>query len=429
MTTRWVLLLGALATAAALAWQLTTSPERSAGPASTTITIAAHYSSTQIAPLLPCLRRYEALHPGLTIKYQQASYADFLQTILTSRASGAAVDIYNVYSVWAPQLLAAGALDAPPSDVAAFVRRDYSKTTVAAGTIGGKLIGIPTGVSLYQLLYNRKLFAAAKLSGPPRTWRDLERAGAAIVRKNRQGNILIGGYAYGPSTANVVHAFYSQMYAAGMSPYTRDLRRTNLTSSTAQAVLAQQVALFRSGITSNSVAIRDFSAGSVGMVVAANWQRSTLKSAFGDRFEDTVGVAPVPTDGPGGTMFYSFLWTVDANSPVKRQAWDLLKWLNTAQTVEGLSCTGTMLAGMGDLTGNRHDLAVMQRTSLDAFSRQYAAALQAPGATSQPNLWHQAEVDRVLQYYIENAWAGRFAPLAALTAADRQIQTILDEQP
>ena len=48
---------------------------------------------------------------------------------------------------------------------------------------------------------------------------------------------------------------------------------------------------------------------------------------------------------------------------------------------------------------------------------------------SQPNLWRQAEVDRILQYYIETAWSGRMTSRAALAAANRHIQTVLDEQP
>ena len=128
-------------------------------------------------------------------------------------------------------------------------------------------------------------------------------------------------------------------------------------------------------------------------------------------------------------MLYSFFWGVDGSSPLKRQSWDLLKWLNIAKTRDGLSCSGKMLAGMGDLTGNNGDLAAMEREIVDPFTRQFVAALKTGTAVSQPNLWRQAEVDRVLQYYIEKAWAGQLSSRAALAAANVQIQNILDEQP
>ena len=219
------------------------------------------------------------------------------------------------------------------------------------------------------------------------------------------------------------------MYAAGVSPYSADLRRAHLTAPAADSILERQAAMFREGIVSNSVAVRELNGGSLAMAIIANWQRSSLQASYGDAFDDTIGVAPIPTDGPGGTMLYSFFWGVDASSPLKRQSWDLLKWLNIAKTRDGLSCSGKMLAGMGDLTGNNGDLAAMEREIVDPFTRQFVAALKTGTAVSQPNLWRQAEVDRVLQYYIEKAWAGQLSSRAALDAANVQIQNILDEQP
>ena len=426
MAQRWAILGGALAVCASLVAVLSRPV---ASPRPTAIRIAAHYNAKQAAPLLACLKKYEAEHPGVRIEYRQVSYVDFLQTILIGRASGSPVDIYNLYSVWAPQLIASGALDRPPADVLAMVKRDYNPATVGAATIKGQAYGIPTAVSIYQLVYNKKLLAAAQVAAPPRTWGEFTRAVAAVTRKNRQGNILIGGYAYGPSTANIVHPFYAQIYAAGASPYSADLRRAQLTSATAVSILERQSAMFRDGIVSNSVAVREINGGSLAMAIIANWQRSSLQASYGDAFDKTIGVAPIPTDGPGGTMLYSFFWGVDAGSALKRQSWDLLKWLNTARTRDGLSCTGQTLAGRGDLTGNNRDLAVMESTIVDPFTRQFVAALKAGTAISQPNLWRQAEVDRILQYYIESAWAGQRSSGAALAAANARIQTVLDEQP
>ena len=71
----------------------------------------------------------------------------------------------------------------------------------------------------------------------------------------------------------------------------------------------------------------------------------------------------------------------------------------------------------------------MRSQTADAFSQAYIAALRSPGAVSQPNLWHAAEIDRLLQYHIQLAWAGKRTPAAALADADRAISAILKEQP
>lgn len=403
-----------------------TSPS---APATTTIRVATHYNAQQIVPMLACFRAYEAKHPGVRIVDQQVSYDDFFQTVMISRVGQSPVDIYNLYSIWAPQLISTHALDMPPPDIDRFVRENYTAPTIGAATIDGRLWGIPGAVSVYQLVYNKRLFAAAGIHAPPRTPEELERDGAAIARRNRQGNLLIGGYAFDLVGASAAHNFYAQMYAAGLSPYTRDMRHTNFRSPTAVDILTKQVNLFRHRIASNSVLSSNFAGDGVGMAVMANWMKDTLRSSLGDRFEDTVGVAPIPTDGPGGTMIYSFFWGVDGASKVKRQAWDLLRWLNTPRGPGKLSCTGALLAGMGDLTGNRSDLAAMHDVIADPFSQAYVAALRAPGAVSQPNVWHAAEIDRLLKYYIELAWAGRKTPTQALAAADSDITAILQEQP
>ena len=85
-----------------------------------------------------------------------------LDTGSKSRIGGTSPDIYNIYSIWAPQLAAAGALAEPPAAVQDWIRGAYGEGTVGAATINGTLWGIPTELSVYQLLYNKKLLEAAR---------------------------------------------------------------------------------------------------------------------------------------------------------------------------------------------------------------------------------------------------------------------------
>ncbi|RKH92493.1 extracellular solute-binding protein, partial [Corallococcus sp. AB030] len=147
-----------------------------------------HYSEEQAAPLLACFDAYEAEHPGVTIEHQQTAYGDFLQTILTSRVGGTAPDIYNIYSIWAPQLVGAGVLEPPPQDVLDSIAATYSPATVGAATIDGQLWGYPTELSIYALVYNKALLAAAGYDAPPATWAELRKIAQAITTTNDQGN-------------------------------------------------------------------------------------------------------------------------------------------------------------------------------------------------------------------------------------------------
>lgn len=392
-----------------------------------TIQVATHYTEEQAGPLLACFDAYEAEHPGVTVEHQQTAYGDFLQTILTSRVGGTAPDIYNVYAIWVPQLAAAGALEPPPQDMVDWITQTYSPATVGAATVNGQLWGIPTELSVYALIYNKKLLSEAGFDAPPKTWAELREMAQAITRTNDQGNIDLGGYAYGTSVAEGVHPFYAQMFAAGVPPFAEDGRSTNLASPEAVRILTDQAALFADGITSNAIAVDNFASNAVAMQISANWNKFGWQEAFGDAFADTVGIAPIPTDGPGGTMLYSFLWAVDATSDAKEEAWDLLRFLNEPRD-GGLSCTGEMMAGMGAFAGSKADLAVMTENA-DDYDRAFIDEVTSGRAVTQPNIWQAAEVDRILRGYIDQAWAGTMTPEDALAQADAEITAILSEAP
>ena len=380
-----------------------------------------------MAPLTECFRQYEELNPAIAIEFQQASYRDFLQTIMTGRVGGTAPDIYNIYSIWAPQLAAANALAPVPEDVQQWIRDSYGEGTVEAATIGGTLYGIPTELSVYQLFYNKKLLEEAGYSEPPETWDELKEIAAAITQKNDQGNITTAGFVFGPSVANAVHIFYSQMFAAGTAPYSDDFRETNFTSDEAVQIVERQGTLFDEEITSNAVTTDDFAAGRAAMAIMANWNKAELQSAFGDEFEATVGIAPIPNDREEeGTMLYSFFWAVDSSSDIQDESWAFLQWLNEAQDGQDMSCTGMMLDELGALSGNLADLEAMPTD--DFFTAPFVQAVESGAAKSQPNIWQASENDRILRSYIEQVWAGQMSAEDAMAAADAEVSAILAEQ-
>ena len=88
-----------------------------------TVTMAMHYTEEQAAPLLACIARYETANPGVDIVYQQVSYEEYLQTILTARAGGKSPDIYNLYSTWGMQLVDNDLLAPAPENVTKYLGR------------------------------------------------------------------------------------------------------------------------------------------------------------------------------------------------------------------------------------------------------------------------------------------------------------------
>ncbi len=388
------------------------------------ITIAMHYGQAQQDILEPCFAAYEAQNPGVNIVYQQLSYSDYLQTVLTSRIGGQAPDIYHLYNIWGAQLVENDVLATPPQAVLNFIDNTYVGSTVNAVTIRDQVWGVPTEVSNYLLVYNRQLLEAAGVAVPT-TWNEVVEAAAAITERNDQGNITTMGYAFGPSVANVVHPFLTLLYSQGVEMFTEDYSATNLTSETAVAVLEQQVRLFEEGITDRSIEVWDFPSGSVGMMTMAPWYEQTLREGFGDAFEDIVGVTQIPGGDDWRSLQYAFFFGVDANSPNQEVAWDVITWLNTQQDEGTLSCVGQMLVELGALTSHQGDIVAAQDALGDSYSAPFIEALDR--SITEPTVVQAAEIERILQTYIEQAWAGELEPAEALRQADREISSILAE--
>ncbi len=408
--------------AAALA--LTASPAR----ADTTLTILTHYTDAQLAPLTACFREYERGHPGIRIVHQQSAIEDYLQTVLTSRMGGTSPDIYNVYSLLSAQLAEAGVLDTPPADIARITDTEYAPSTVDAIRVAGKAWGIPTEISVYMLIYNKKLFREAGIAAPPHDWNEVVADAAKITKRNAQGKITTMGYAFGPTVANGVHPFVALLLSHGIEPFKPGLDGTNLAGPAAAGVLADEARLFSQGSTDTTIQVRDFPSGSVGMMIYPNWFKDTLRQAFGPAMDETVGVAPIPAGDGWKTLQYAFFWGVDAHSPRRAEAWSLLAWLNSPHGDGKRSCTGDMLGKLGALTGNRNDTARSPDEYGDAFSRPFVDAIASGRAAALPNVTRSSEIQQSLRTAIGRAWSGSQTPEVALRAADRSITALLNEK-
>ncbi len=395
--------------------------------ADTTLTILTHYTDAQRVPLTDCLREYERQHPGIRIIHQQAEIEDYLQSVVTARLSGTSPDIYNIYSVWSARLVASGMLDRPPTDIMRLIDAAYVPTTVTAIRVGGEVWGIPSEVSTFMLIYNKKLFRDAGIADPPRDWDELVADAARMTKRNSLGKMTTAGFAFGPTIGGSVYPFVALLLSHGIEPIHIKPNGTNLLSDGAIEVLSDEASLFSEGMTDTTIQVRDFSSGAVGMMIFANWYKDTLRQAFGAAMDATVGVAPIPAGQGWKTLQYAFFWGVDAHSPHKTEAWDLLAWLNTPHGANQQSCTGAMLGHLGALTGNRNDIAAGPQDYGDPFSKPFADAIASGRAGSLPNIVDGVEIQDILRLMIGRAWTGTLTPQAALRSADRQITAILNE--
>jgi raffinose/stachyose/melibiose transport system substrate-binding protein len=119
-------------------------------------------------------RAFEAKHPGVKVEMQfleNEAYKAKLPTILQSR------DRPHIIYSWAGGVLKAQIDAGVLEDITAAVgdyKGNLAPGAVAAFTFGGKLYGLPHTVSQVGFMYNKELFAKAKVDGAKiKTWDDL----------------------------------------------------------------------------------------------------------------------------------------------------------------------------------------------------------------------------------------------------------------
>jgi multiple sugar transport system substrate-binding protein len=394
---------------------------------SVTLRYAAHYTDEEMVPLTACFRDYEKQNPGTTIQYQQVALADFLPALQTSRLAGTLPDILNVYSNLGGELVANNVLAEPPADVLDMLKERFEPTTVEASRVDGKIWGIPAEVSLYMLVYNKKLFSEAGVTAPPTDWNGVLETAKKIAKQDELGRVTTAGYAFGPTVANATHPLRALMFSQGLQLVDPDATTTNLTDPRAVAIVDGEAKLFADKSTSPANKWQDFSSGQVGMFIGANWLKKDLRDGLGDAFEETVGVAPIPGGADWKTYQYAFYQSVAAESPNGEAAWKLLRWLNEPRGEGKRSCVGDMLVRLGSLSANKSDIAASTAEYSDPFTKPYVDALASGRAVTTTNLRQTTAIDQVLRTEIEEAWLGRKTGADAMAAADARISAILAE--
>ena len=395
-----------------------------------TVDVAMHYTEEQAAPLLACFDRYEAANPGVSIAYQQISYGEYLQTVLTARIGGTAPDIYNVYgSLWGAQMVDNGVLAEAPPRIVEMLESDFLSDPVGSATIDGTVWGVPTEVSAYMLVSNMTLLEAAGYDAPPATWNEALEIAEAVTTRTDQGRIGNAGFAFAVSSsgAGVVHPFYALMASQGATIYADDFSSANLDSPEAIAAAEQMAQMVARGITERSIDAYDFPAGGIGMMVMANWYESAIRDGLGDGF-DTVTVSSIPAGDTWQTMQYAFFMGVDSGSDVTDEAWNIVAYVNSPESAAvagGPSCMGEMMDGLGALSANVADRAALG--DMDDFTRPYWNALEDGRAISQPNVLQASEIERAIAATLDTIIAGEAEAGPAMAALDAEVEDILAE--
>lgn len=374
------------------------------------------------------VEEYQKTHPDVEVVLQSIPMEEYLNRLIVAQAAGTGPDIISVLNTWGPQLVNDGILDRVPKDLVDDVRRNYIPVAVEGATVDGDIWGIPFEVGNYALVYNKKHLKEAGFSGPPKTWDELVQMGARLTRRAKDGSVERYGFAFlaGWESA-VVHPYLGLLWSLGGEYLAPDFSKALFNSPQGIKALEAELQLFKSGATDVSASVWEFPQGRVSMMIMASWYESTLKQAFGPAYEETVGVAPIPAiNGRSVNAAYSWWLAVNAQSKVKKEAWDFIRWFTAQALPDGTTRMGTYQAeNIGSIPPRKGDLNGHPAQLNDLYTRVFVQELAH--ARHEPNVLQGAEIKSILWHEIVEAWHGRKTPKQALDDAASKINQILKE--
>lgn len=406
--------------------------EKSGGD--TTISFLTHWGPDQVAMLEDAAAEFTKANPTIKVDVQAVPFGNLLSTLRTQGASPDGPTITGIYDLWLPELVRDGLADAAPADVSSEVTANWPSSLVSAASSEGKVYGIPNEVDLYQLNYNKALFAEAGIANPPATWDELLEDAKKLTTADHQGIGFITGWGSG-----AVHPFLSLLASNGGTFLNEDGTASALTdkSATQAAEFYQKLVEEKATDPAKSTAnanttgpyLDNFTNGKTGMIIMANWWESALKDAMGENFAN-VATAPIPV-GPNGkessSISYSWMTTVNAKADdAKRDAaWKFLNWLNGPDSgAKGSSAMADMLLSMGILPSRTSDIQVNAAALDTPFLGSYVKALET--ATPFPTvIGGQAAAD-AMQKQIELLLNGKATGAKAMETASKEVDSALE---
>jgi N,N'-diacetylchitobiose transport system substrate-binding protein len=272
---------------------------------------------------------------GATLDVQYVPWAEAHDKFVNSIAGGTTPDVAEVGTTWTPEFADAGALaDLSPAVKQAGLARDLVPGLVDAGTVDGKLYGMPWYAGVRSVIYRTDVFEKAGVK-PPTTWDELVEVGDTLKAKDPK---MITFPVAGDSEYGVYPFIWGNQ--GQIAEEHGSSWKSDISSPEAQQGIDFYTGLATEhGFSSPAATTWDeadlsdaFSRGDVAMMIAGSWTPGALVEANPD-LKGKIGAFPIP--GPDGGVAPSFLGGshlgVFETAQDKDLAWSFVKLMSTGR--------------------------------------------------------------------------------------------------
>jgi len=256
------------------------------------------------------VNQFNKTHPNITIKMSIMPWDVFYEKLLPAFASGNAPDIVAMDTQQLPQY-ATKNIFAPLTSYYADSANDTSALVpgaVAGTKVNGTEYGVPANFAPLMLYWNKKLFAAAGISGPPQNWAQWQ---ADVVKLSHGGKSPQYGIALAEN--NTIPMWPILLWENGGGVTNAGVTAGMLSDSASVSAVSQWSQLIlKDGIAPQNITGAEadslFQAQKAAMEMNGPWATTGYQSAGVD-----FGLAPIPA-GPAKTVTLADVVSMSVNA-------------------------------------------------------------------------------------------------------------------
>ncbi len=375
---------------------------------------------------------FKAQNPGIDVKYQMFTFAQYESGFVNALAAGTGPDILMIHNTWLPKhgdKLAPMPATGVPDTKNPFTLQNFKDQFVDVAyqdlVYNNLIYGLPLYVDTLGLYYNKDLFNTAGITQPPQTWDQVNADVQLLTKLDKSGNIIQSGFSLGTSqninrSTDIVMAM---MIQSGVQMTSTDNTSATFDETVNGQRLGEIALQYYTNFAnprnqdyswndSQHYSIDAFTEGTLAMMLGYSHDMQTIRSKA-PRLN--FAMAAMPQASLTDVRNFANYWAVAvaAKSAHPLESW---KFVNYLASKEG----ATTYLNATDRSSARRDLIDLQRTDPDLG----VFAVQALSARS----WYQADntaIETIFGNMIDDVNYNRASIPDAMSKAESQVTVLM----
>jgi multiple sugar transport system substrate-binding protein len=393
----------------------------------TDITVWSGYTGRELGIFDEAVKGFEKEHPNVHVDSVGAINDD---KIIAAIRGGNAADVTVSFST---DNTGAYCSSGGWIDLAPYIERDsvdvgaYPQAVQYYTQYNGERCAMPMPADAYGLYYNKDMFAAAGIKGPPKTYSELDADAKKLTQRNSDGSLSVVGF-------NPTMGFYEHVPAHYAPPWdahwVNSDGKSNLAGDPQWAKMLEwdksligwygydDLQRWQAGAGAEFSASNAFETGKMAMMMDGEYRTAFIAD---EAPALNYGTAPMPVaDNKAGNYGAGYLTGTIVGIPKggdnEAASWELVKYLTTDPHAIALVANG--LANIPTTEAARNDPAFEPSPQLEEFLRIFTS----PHSQTSPITAAGAAYQNLFQSFISKWQAGEVSDLhAGLVDTDKQI--------